>query len=192
MSKPQELFWQKVEKTSTCWNWTAYKDPRGYGRLTSLGKPWMAHRLSYELSKGPIPDGMYIDHQCHNPACVNPDHLVAVKAKENSENRAGADVRNRSGIRGVGWSERLQFWYVQVKHRGVNHYTGKFRTAAHAERAAIMKRLELFSNSVKDRRIPENIESIHNWHTKKHLLEWKSCPVEPCNLLHEDFRDAWS
>jgi len=70
-----------------CWEWTANRDPRGYGRITvadSQGKrPLRAHRVSYELACGPIPEGLVIDHLCRVRHCVNPAHLEPVTAREN-------------------------------------------------------------------------------------------------------------
>ena len=83
-TKPSEQrFWEKVEKTDYCWNWTAYKNPDGYGRFRLVEKMVMAHQFSYESIKGKIPKGLQIDHLCRNRACVNPDHLEAVNHKEN-------------------------------------------------------------------------------------------------------------
>ena len=48
-----------------------------------LGKPVVAHRAIYEWKRGPIPDGMKLDHLCRNPSCVNPDHLEIVTQCEN-------------------------------------------------------------------------------------------------------------
>lgn len=73
----EERFWKKVEKTETCWIWTGCKS-NGYGNLRRQGKGFLAHRVSYEMAKGVIPDELVLDHLCRNPACVNPDHLEAV------------------------------------------------------------------------------------------------------------------
>ena len=80
-----ERFWEKVDKTDTCWLWTAYRCPLGYGRInvTSGAAPQLAHRIAYELCVGPIPDGLELDHLCRVPSCVNPAHLEPVTRREN-------------------------------------------------------------------------------------------------------------
>lgn len=77
-------FWDKVQKTDGCWDWTAYKTKEGYGRIGINGRLYLAHRVSYEWVKGKIPEGLVIDHLCGNPSCVNPDHLESVTQKENT------------------------------------------------------------------------------------------------------------
>ncbi len=81
---PLELrFWEKVDKQKDCWIWTGAKSPAGYGKIY-IGNSFVgAHRISYELAKGKIPEGLTIDHLCKNPSCVNPYHLEAVTMKEN-------------------------------------------------------------------------------------------------------------
>lgn len=76
-------FWSKVEKTDSCWNWKANTVRGNYGRFKYNKKEEMAHRLSYENSKGVIPQGLVLDHLCKNPKCVNPSHLEAVTQREN-------------------------------------------------------------------------------------------------------------
>ena len=74
-----DRFWRYVEKTDDCWMWVGgSKSQNGYGMIQIDGKrssKVLAHRLSYEIHKGVIPDGMVVMHNCDNPSCVNPDHL---------------------------------------------------------------------------------------------------------------------
>lgn len=73
-----------VDPVTSCWNWALSLDRGGYGKITIGGRKGRAHRLIYERAKGPIPDGLDLDHTCRNRACVNPAHLEPVTQTVNN------------------------------------------------------------------------------------------------------------
>lgn len=86
-----------TDPTTGCWHWLGafrylrYKDAEyRYGSFSETGQasgPMSAHRYSYKVHKGPIPEGHEIDHICQNKLCVNPEHLRAVTHRENCKRR---------------------------------------------------------------------------------------------------------
>jgi hypothetical protein len=77
-----------------CWLWTAQRDECGYGKFRANKKMFLAHRFSYEINNGQIPDGKEIMHMCDNPPCCNPSHLRAGSHIENCKDRTakGRDI----------------------------------------------------------------------------------------------------
>ena len=93
--KIHQRFWAKVNKTKTCWIWTGYKARNGYGcfGLSAHVGPQKAHRVSWMLEHGEVPDDLCVLHKCDNPSCVRPDHLFLGTLKDNSQDmvRKGRD-----------------------------------------------------------------------------------------------------
>jgi hypothetical protein len=92
---PHVRFWRFVNKTDSCWNWTGHTTDGGYGQFaTTPTERVMAHRYSYILIIGGIPDGLTLDHLCRNRACVNPLHLEPVTMRENTLRGNTLQARN--------------------------------------------------------------------------------------------------
>ena len=81
-----------VRKDTGCWEWTAALAGKGYGqiKLTGQRKQAYAHRVSYMIHKGDIPEGKEVLHACDNPKCVNPNHLSVGTQKDNLQ-----DMKNK-------------------------------------------------------------------------------------------------
>lgn len=92
---PEQRFWAKVQKTDSCWIWTAAKYKAGYGHFQWGDRDWCAHRIAYTLLRGPIPEGMTLDHLCRNKSCVNPDHLDPCTRGENTLRGDTISTRNK-------------------------------------------------------------------------------------------------
>lgn len=91
---PEERFFWKVRKTNGCWLWTAGRRGDGYGQFYVSGKAVGAHRFSWLLHFGVIPDGLCVCHTCDNPPCVNPDHLFIGTVRDNFDDMVSKGRNN--------------------------------------------------------------------------------------------------
>lgn len=95
----EDRFWEKVNKKSDdeCWEWIGYKDNKGYGILNNQHST-KAHRISWVIHNGKIPNKMCVCHHCDNPSCVNPNHLWLGSVAENNRDK---ELKGRhNGLRG--------------------------------------------------------------------------------------------
>lgn len=111
---PLEIrFWAKVIKTDGCWQWTGAKNRGGYGVL-NLGRGKsnvLAHRISWEIHFGPIPEKINALHDCDNPGCTRPDHLFLGTYADNSQD---ASRKGRiPGPRKLTWEQARE---VRLRH----------------------------------------------------------------------------
>lgn len=109
---PEVRFWSHVKKDGPipshcpelgpCWIWTGGTNADGYGRIGRAGTKILAHRFSWELHNGPVPDGFHVLHHCDNPPCPNPAHLFLGTDADNVHDmlsKGRGPTGDRSGVR---------------------------------------------------------------------------------------------
>jgi len=80
-------FWSNVTKSDNCWSWNGCTNKFGYGVIGKDYRNIPAHRYSWELHNGPVPQGLIVCHKCDNPPCTNPSHLFLGTHRDNAIDR---------------------------------------------------------------------------------------------------------
>ena len=94
-----ERFYSKIEESDNCWLWKGAIQSKGYGSFSIDKKTYLAHRISYEIHHGEIPNGMLVLHKCDNRRCVNPDHLFLGTAQDNYDDMVAKGRKSPKSIR---------------------------------------------------------------------------------------------
>lgn len=105
MKTLEDRFWEKVVKTEACWLWTSAIGTGGYGSFsaTSIGlsRSEPAHRVSWTLQNGPIPEGLYVLHTCDNRLCVRPSHLFLGTHATNMQDKIAKGRQSKGAAHSV-------------------------------------------------------------------------------------------
>lgn len=124
VEKTRERLFSKIKITETgCWEWQGQRDREGYGRFQAFNTR-RAHRVSYILKNGPIPNSqLLVCHKCDNPPCINPTHLFLGTHKINHTDRGNKGRQNNGRSKrthcaqGHEYSEENTRWLKNGKHR---------------------------------------------------------------------------
>jgi hypothetical protein len=142
-ASPEEAIQVRTQRRGSCLIWTGSKTAAGYGNMNWGGEVIYVHRYVWERTNGPIPNGKWIDHICHNRSCANIKHLRLATPAQNCSHLRGPSSHNRSsGVRNV--YPRGERWYVLISKDNEPHNFGTYDTLEEAAEVAERARRELF------------------------------------------------
>lgn len=105
-TRAERLKHHVVDIKTGCHLWTRAKNNKGYGHFTENKKTISAPKAAYEERFGAVPEGLVIRHLCHNPACINVEHLITGTHKDNAKDKVEANRQYRP-VGELNWSNKL-------------------------------------------------------------------------------------
>lgn len=115
-----DYFWSRMDKSKECWPWIGKLNrENGYGQVRISGtiRP-VVHRVAWELTYGPIPEGLLVCHHCDNPACCRPDHLFLGTMKDNIQ-----DAVKKGRVGAQKYPDRYREYVKRATRRWVEIHT---------------------------------------------------------------------
>ena len=114
-----ERFMAKVRKTNSCWIWIGANTGNGYGHLRYKGKDWKAHRFSYKLAYGFIPNNKLVCHHCDVKPCIRPSHLFIGTHADNRQDAVNKGLFDNCIVRGENHGRAKMTWKKvrELRHR---------------------------------------------------------------------------
>lgn len=112
-------FWSLVDRREqhACWAWLGDRSPDGYGKFRYKSKYALTHRLAYEFTNGPIPQGMLICHKCDNPSCVNPNHLFVGTYQDNVDDMIAKGRQKKALGENAGRAKLTEVQVMEIRKR---------------------------------------------------------------------------
>lgn len=126
----EKRFWSKVgiRNDNDCWEWTAGRTSRGYGKFWIFGRTKSAHRVGFELVYGPIPERLFVCHSCDNPPCINPEHWFLGTQGDNIKDAFRKGRIELSRIRGEnhGQAKLTEDDVLEIREKTVQGISGTY------------------------------------------------------------------